>query len=69
MLKLHNKDNTNVTVFRKSGEVLTTSLDIAEKFGKSHKHVLDAIRNVDCSEEFSRTNFRLSNYEARGIKD
>lgn len=66
MLKIHNKENTNVAVFRKSGEVLTTSLDISEKFGKSHKHVLDAIRNLDCSEEFSRTNFRLSNYEARG---
>ena len=53
-------------VFFKKGNSLTTSRLIAEKFGKEHKHVLDAIRNLDCSEEFSRSNFWLSNFESRG---
>lgn len=29
-----------------NGQALTTSLMVAKKFGKEHKHVLDAIRNL-----------------------
>ena len=29
-----------------NNEALTTSLLVAEKFGKEHKHVLEAIRNL-----------------------
>ncbi len=35
----------------------TTTLIIAEAFGKLHKDVLRAIRNMQCSEEFNRRNF------------
>lgn len=41
-----------------TGELKTTSLIIAEYFGKAHKHVLDSIDKLDCSAEFSRRNFR-----------
>lgn len=41
------------------GHITTTSLDVAEKFGKEHKNVLQAIRNLECSEEFARLNFQL----------
>jgi Rha family phage regulatory protein len=41
------------------GEITTTSLDVAEKFGKQHKDVLKAVRNLECSEEFGRRNFAL----------
>lgn len=34
-----------------------TSLDVAETFGKEHKHVLRDIRELGCSEEFNRSNF------------
>lgn len=44
----------------------TTSLLVAERFGKDHKDVLKAIRNLECSEEFSRRNFAPSNYQLRG---
>jgi Rha family phage regulatory protein len=37
---------------------------IAEKFGKSHKNVIQSIENIDCSEEFSRLNFQPSDFEA-----
>jgi Rha family phage regulatory protein len=35
----------------------TTSLIVAEKFGKRHDTVLRAIRNLECSPEFHRRNF------------
>ena len=41
---------------------MTTSLNIAEIFGKQHKNVLQDIRSLDCSEEFTRLNFQLSEY-------
>lgn len=41
---------------------LTTSLNIANIFGKQHKNVLQDIRSLDCSEEFTRLNFQLSEY-------
>lgn len=40
-----------------NGEIKTTSLQVAEFFGKEHKHVLRDIRELGCSEEFTRSNF------------
>ncbi|WP_250134786.1 Rha family transcriptional regulator, partial [Pseudomonas aeruginosa] len=31
------------------GQVVTTSLKVAERFGKRHDNVLRAIDNLDCS--------------------
>lgn len=42
---------------------VTTSLIVAEVFEKKHQHVLEAIRNLDCSEEFGRSNFRHISYK------
>lgn len=41
-----------------------TSLQVAEAFGKEHKHVLRDIRETTakCSEDFAESNFGLSNY-------
>jgi Rha family phage regulatory protein len=47
------------------GQPWTTSVLVAEKFGKGHKDALKAIRNMECSEEFSRRNFAPSNYRDR----
>ncbi len=38
-------------------QVVTTSLKVAEYFGKDHKLVLRAIRNLECSAEFTGRNF------------
>ncbi len=43
-------------------EAITTSLKVAEVFGKRHKDVLRAIEGVSCSEGFTRRNFRPSEY-------
>lgn len=39
---------------------MTTSLAVAAHFQKLHRHVLRDIRNLGCSEEFSRSNFGLT---------
>lgn len=39
------------------GQDVTTSIKIAEVFGKRHDDVLKAIRNLQCSEEFTLRNF------------
>ncbi|MGU5792204.1 Rha family transcriptional regulator [Aeromonas hydrophila] len=39
------------------GQPVTTSLKIAEVFGKRHDSVLRSIRNLDCSPEFALHNF------------
>lgn len=51
------------------GQITTTSLQIAEHFGKLHKTVLRAIANLDCSVEFNRRNFVPVEYlDAKGEK-
>lgn len=45
-----------------NNQTTTTSLKIAEYFGKLHKHILEKIKDLQCSEEFTRTNFRPSEY-------
>jgi Rha family phage regulatory protein len=39
------------------GEIKTTSLQVAEFFGKNHKDVLKAIKNLECSDGFIGRNF------------
>jgi Rha family phage regulatory protein len=41
------------------GEIKTTSLQVAEFFGKNHKDVLKAIKNLECSDGFIGRNFAL----------
>ena len=38
-----------------NGRAVTTSVAIAEFFGKRHERVLDKIRNLDCSAKFTET--------------
>ena len=44
------------------GHVTTTSLQVAQHFGKRHDTVLRAIANLDCSPEFTARNFAASEY-------
>lgn len=41
----------------KESRVVTTSLRVAEIFGKEHRSVLQAVRNLDCSDDFRLHNF------------
>lgn len=46
----------------KNGRAVTSSLVVAEYFGKAHKDVLRAIKQLDCSTLFNRRNFALVEY-------
>lgn len=49
------------------GIAVVSSRDVSEIFNKNHQHVLEAIRSCQCSNEFSRSNFRQSKYkDSRG---
>ena len=52
----------NLVLSNRKGESITTSLIVAEVFGKDHRHVLRDIENLTCSEEFRQSNFGLSSY-------
>lgn len=53
----------------KNGRAVTTSIAIAEFFGKRHDNVLRAIANVECSEKFNALNFEGVTYtDAKGEK-
>lgn len=43
---------------------VTTSVLVAKKFGKNHKDVLDAIRQMICSQQFRERNFTPSSYRS-----
>lgn len=61
----------SVNVALVNGVPMVSSLDVAEKFEKSHKHVLDAIRKLieELPVEFSGPNFRPVEYtDAKGEK-
>lgn len=41
------------------GQPMTTSLKVAEVFGKQHKNVLRKLETLECSSEFAELNFEL----------
>ena len=44
-------------LYEKKDKPFCSSLQVAEEFGKQHQHVLRDIRELDCSDEFRKTNF------------
>lgn len=52
----------NLVLTNGKGESVTTSLIVAEVFGKNHAHVLRDIENLSCSLEFRQSNFGFSSY-------
>ena len=52
-----------ITLEIHGGVPTTTSLAIAERFGKLHKNVLRAIETLECSERFQRLNFEPVTYK------
>ncbi|OPY16047.1 MAG: Phage regulatory protein Rha (Phage_pRha) [Syntrophus sp. PtaB.Bin138] len=59
------KSNTQVVpvVAITNNHPTTTSLNIAQVFGKTHKDVLEAIRKLDVPEDFGQRNFPPSSYK------
>ena len=60
-------DEKAVLVSIRNNQVVTTSIHVAEYFGKEHSKVLRAIRMLDCSIDFNQANFGLVTYkDAKG---
>lgn len=56
-IQTNNEDFNGVQITVNDGTLTVTSRQVAEHFGKQHKDVLRAIRNLHCSAEFTRLNF------------
>lgn len=44
-------------IIERCGELKTTSINIAEAFGKLHKNIIQKIETLECSAEFTSANF------------
>lgn len=51
------EQNNQHLVMVSNDRVVTTSLQVAEYFGKEHRNVLKAIREIDCDPNFTQLNF------------
>lgn len=51
----------------RDGKQWTTSLNVADVFGKDHGKIIRDIENLECSQQFNRANFGLIDYvDSRG---
>ena len=53
----------NLVFQNSNGNDVTTSLIVAQVFGKEHKNVVRDIENLSCSESFNRLNFERITYK------
>ena len=53
-------------IIEKNNQLWTTSLDIAEKFGKRHDAVIRAVENLDIPEDFKQRDFSLLSHQVLG---
>lgn len=54
---------SEIVILDRGNSLWTTSLNIAEKFGKRHDNVLRDIQKLECSPEFGLLNFEESSYQ------
>ena len=67
ILSIGSPTPVNRLVITDCGKPLTTSLIVAEKFGKRHGTVLRSIRNLETPDEFNARNFAAVDYvDAKG---
>ncbi|WP_283751440.1 Rha family transcriptional regulator [Bacillus cereus] len=60
---INNKTKMSNIVFIENNEVVTDSLNVAGVFGKEHSKVIRAIESMQCSDEFRKANFGVSEYK------
>ncbi len=53
---------TDIEIYEENGIQKTNSKNIADVFGKTHRDVVRAIDNLDCSDDFRARNFAQSSY-------
>lgn len=68
MTKTLTPATTTDLVVIENDKPMTTSLEVAEVFGKDHNLIMRAIRDLECSDQFIECNFALSSYQPAGAK-
>lgn len=58
--------SSQVSIQIANGHPVTTSLDVAQHFGRRHDHVVARIKTLGCSEQFLTSNFSGVPYEHNG---
>jgi len=58
----------NQLVHLSGDRLVVTTLEISNHFGKQHKDVLESVRSLECSQEFSQRNFTPTSYNDRQNK-
>lgn len=53
---------TELVVQNMDGKAMVSSLVVAERFNKSHKHVLRDIESLELTDDFRQSNFGPANY-------
>ena len=62
-------DFNGIEIMERDGALMALSREVAKNFGKQHKDVLRAIRNLECSDDFNERNFAPVEYlDAKGEK-
>lgn len=63
----NHQDFNGVVIEQRNGVLMVSSRKVAENFGKQHKNVMQAVRNLECSDDFNRLNFQPVEYlDAKG---
>lgn len=57
---------TDIILSTQNGEPVASSRQIAENFGKEHKHVLDAVKNLVAENSAAKSMFHPATFENRG---
>lgn len=52
----------NIEIYKEKNDIKTNSKNVADVFGKDHRHVLRDIEKLDCSDGFRESNYGLSSY-------
>lgn len=60
---------TDIEIKQVGNKQTTNSKNVADVFGKEHRHVIRDIEKLDCSIEFRESNFGLSSYVSEQNKE
>lgn len=55
-----------INLISENGQVVVSSREVAEHFGKEHKHVLDAVKNLVAENSATKSMFYETTFENRG---
>ena len=58
----------DIILSTQNGEPVASSREIAKRFGKEHKHVLDAVKNLVAENSAAKSMFHPATFENRGKK-